>query len=102
MADVIIPHQILKYTYTGKYKGKMHSSLCNRPLEPDLSGLQGRPKRERKISPIPRFDPRTDQPVASRYTDWATPAHKLCVYGEKEGIETPKFRQVVTFVIDHK
>jgi hypothetical protein len=23
----------------------------------------------------PRFDPRTVQPVASRYTDWATPAH---------------------------
>jgi len=23
------------------------------------------------------FDPRTDQPVASRYTDWAIPAHTL-------------------------
>jgi len=26
----------------------------------------------RKISSTPRFDPRTVQPVASRYTDWAT------------------------------
>jgi hypothetical protein len=29
----------------------------------------------RKISPPPGFDPRTVQPVASRYTDWAIPAH---------------------------
>jgi hypothetical protein len=28
----------------------------------------------RKISPPPGFDPRTVQPVASRYTDWAIPA----------------------------
>jgi hypothetical protein len=28
-----------------------------------------------KISPPPVFDPRTVQPVASRYTDWAIPAH---------------------------
>jgi hypothetical protein len=27
----------------------------------------------RKISPPPGFDPRTVQPVASRYTDWAIP-----------------------------
>jgi hypothetical protein len=27
-----------------------------------------------KISPLPEFDPRTVQPVASRYTDWAIPA----------------------------
>jgi hypothetical protein len=29
-----------------------------------------------KISPPPGFDPRTFQPVASRYTDYAIPAHK--------------------------
>jgi hypothetical protein len=29
------------------------------------------PGRVRKISPSPGFDPRTVQPVASRYTDWA-------------------------------
>jgi hypothetical protein len=28
----------------------------------------------RKISPPPGFDPRTVQPVASRYTDYAIPA----------------------------
>jgi hypothetical protein len=37
-----------------------------------LGGPQGRSGRVRKISPPPRFDPRTVQPVASRYTDWAT------------------------------
>jgi hypothetical protein len=30
----------------------------------------------RKISPPPGFDPRTFQPVASRYTDYAIPAPK--------------------------
>ena len=29
----------------------------------------------RKISPSPGFNPRTVQPLASRYTDYATPAH---------------------------
>jgi hypothetical protein len=29
-----------------------------------------------KISPQPWFDPRTVQLVASRYTDWAIPAHQ--------------------------
>jgi hypothetical protein len=40
-----------------------------------LSGPQGRSGRVRKISPTPGLDPRTVQPVASRYTDWAIPAH---------------------------
>jgi hypothetical protein len=31
----------------------------------------------RKIPPSPRFDPRTVQPVASRYTDCAIPAHPV-------------------------
>ena len=30
--------------------------------------------RRRKYNPPPGFDPRTVQPVASRYTDWAIPA----------------------------
>ena len=34
---------------------------------------QGRSGRVRKISPTPEFDPRTVQPVASRYTDRAIP-----------------------------
>ena len=39
-----------------------------------LVGRQGLSGRVRKISPPPGFDPRTFQPVASRYTDWAIPA----------------------------
>jgi hypothetical protein len=37
-----------------------------------LGGPQGRSGQVRKISPLPGFDPRTVQPVASRYTDYAT------------------------------
>ena len=38
-----------------------------------LGGPQGRSGQVQKISPPPpRFDPRTVQPVASRYTDYAT------------------------------
>jgi hypothetical protein len=39
------------------------------PLYKRLGGPQGRSGRVRKISPPPGFDPRTVQPVASRYTD---------------------------------
>ena len=42
------------------------------PLYRRLGGPQGRSGQMRKISPPPGFDPRTIQPVASRYTDWAT------------------------------
>jgi hypothetical protein len=35
---------------------------------------KGRSGRVRKVSPLPGFDPRTAQPVASRYIDWAIPA----------------------------
>ena len=45
------------------------------PLHRRLGGPQGRSGRERKISPPAGFDPRTVQPVTSRYTDCATPAH---------------------------
>ena len=37
-----------------------------------LEGPQGRSVRVRKVSLPPEFDPRTIQPVASRYSDWAT------------------------------
>jgi len=42
-----------------------------------LGGLQGWSERVRKISPLTgiRSDSRAVQPVASRYTDWAIPAH---------------------------
>jgi hypothetical protein len=39
------------------------------PLYRRLDGPQGRSGLMRKISPPPGFDPRTFQPVASRYTD---------------------------------
>jgi len=39
------------------------------PLYRRLGGPQARSGLIRKISPLPGFDPRTVQPVASRYTD---------------------------------
>ena len=47
------------------------------PLYRRLGGPQGRAGQLRKISPPPGFDTRTVQPVASRYTDWAIPAHRV-------------------------
>jgi hypothetical protein len=44
------------------------------PLYRRLGVPQERSGRVRKISPPPGFDPRTIQPVASRYTDCAIPA----------------------------
>jgi len=43
------------------------------PLCRWLGGPQGRSGRVRKILPEPRFAPRTIQPVASCYTDFAIP-----------------------------
>jgi hypothetical protein len=40
-----------------------------------LGRPQGRSGLVRKISPPSKFDPRTVQLLASRYTDQATPAH---------------------------
>jgi len=45
------------------------------PLYRKLVGTQDRFELVRKTSPPPAFDPRTVQPVASRYTDWTIPAH---------------------------
>ena len=45
------------------------------PLYRRLRGPHGRSGRVRNISPPLGFDPRTVQPVASRYTDWAIPIH---------------------------
>ena len=50
------------------------------PLYRRLGGPQDRSGRVRKISPPPGFDPRTVQPVASRYTDWAIPAANNIVW----------------------
>ena len=50
-------------------KGKTRYPLCWRLGRP-RAGLDGCGKSR----PKPGFDPRTVQPVASRYTDWAIPA----------------------------
>jgi hypothetical protein len=42
------------------------------PIVQEAGWPQGRSGRVRKISPPPRFDPRTVQPVASRYADLTT------------------------------
>jgi hypothetical protein len=42
-----------------------------------LGGPQGRFGRAQKISPPPGFDFNTVEPVKSRYTDYAIPAHKF-------------------------
>jgi hypothetical protein len=61
--------------------GQRHASaalppgMTRYPLYRRLSRLQGQSGRVLKISPPPRFDPRTVQLVASRYTDHAIPAH---------------------------
>jgi hypothetical protein len=52
------------------------------PLYRRLGGPQGQSGRVLKISPPPGFDPRTVQPVVSRYTDWAISAHKYNVLPE--------------------
>jgi hypothetical protein len=46
------------------------------PLYRRLGGPRGRSGQVPKISPPPEFNPRTIQPVASRYTVWALPAHQ--------------------------
>jgi hypothetical protein len=48
------------------------------PLYRRKGGPQGRSGQVRKISPPPGLDPRTVQPVASRYTDWDILTHVLC------------------------
>jgi hypothetical protein len=48
------------------------------PLYRRTGGDQGRGGQVRRIwPPPPGFDPRTVQPAASRYTDWAIPAHYI-------------------------
>jgi hypothetical protein len=60
------------------------------PLYRRLGGPQGRSGRVRKISSPSGFDPWTLQPVVSRYTDYAIPAHTHNVYYSKQ--ITPTFK----------
>ena len=50
--------------------GKTKFSFYRRPDE-----SQGRSGRVRKIAPLPGFDSRTAQPIASRYIDCAVPTY---------------------------
>ena len=49
----------------------LHPGKTRYPLYRSLDGCQGRSGRAKNLAP-PGFDPRTVQPVVSRYTDWAT------------------------------
>ena len=61
------------------------------PLYRRLGGPQGRSGQVRKISPPPGFDPRTAQPVASRYTDYATRPNDFFIEaGEMDFIDAEK------------
>ena len=53
------------------------------PLYRRLGGLQSRSGQVRKNSPPPGFDPQTIQPVASRYTNYATRPTCLWLYRGK-------------------
>ena len=55
-----------------------HKNSCTFFPIPQIFQGQGPSGRVRKISPPPGFDPRTVQPVASRYTDWAIAAPIMC------------------------
>jgi hypothetical protein len=58
--------------------GRLTLGKTRYPMYSRLGEPQGRSIWVRKISPPPGFDPRTVQPVASRFTDCAIPAH-VCV-----------------------
>jgi hypothetical protein len=52
------------------------------PLYRRLGGPHGRSGRVRKISPPPRFEPQTFQPITNRYTGWAIAAHLYRLVGK--------------------
>ena len=72
--------------------GQCHAPGKTRyPLYRSLGGPQGQSGQMRNISPPLGFDPRTVQPVANRYTDWAIPAPwywqgKNEIFGEKNPV----------------
>ena len=71
------------------------------PLYRRLGGPRGRSGRVRKISPSPGFDPRTVQPVASRYTDWANPAPALkCRHQHSRNVYTYTPRSILHVTAD--
>ena len=63
------------------------------PWHTRLVGPKSRTGRVRKMSPPPGFDLPTVQPVQSRSTDWAIPAHTCREYLHK----TIKFKPISTY-----
>jgi len=61
-----------RHAPAGLPSGKTQYTLYTR-----LSIPQGRSGQVLEISPLPAFDPRTVQPVVSRCTDCAVPAHQM-------------------------
>jgi hypothetical protein len=69
------------------------------PLYRRLGGPQGRSGQVRKISPPPGFHPRTVQPVASRYTDYATrPRYSRAVTLTKSGLRHTDFFPIILII----
>ena len=72
--------------------GQHHAPAALLPGKTRLGGPQGLSEWVRKISPPPGFDPRTVQPVASRYTDWANLAASYCfITKESASPHSPPF-----------
>jgi hypothetical protein len=69
----------------------LHPGKTRCPLYRRLCGPQGRSAQVRKISLPPGFDPRTVQPVASRYTDYRLSTNRSSLYFS--------FKYSATFII---
>jgi hypothetical protein len=63
------------------------------PLYRRLGGPQSRYGNVRKISPPPGFEPRTVQPVASRYADCTIPAHTAALISTKNSHNDKRLTQ---------
>ena len=59
------------------------------PLYRSLGRPPGRCGRVQKISPQPGFDPRTMQPIASRYCDWTIPVLSSNLHGHLPSLRAP-------------
>ena len=57
-------------------KAALPPGMTGYPLYRRLGGPQGRSGRVWKVFPPPGLDPRTVQPVASRYTDYTILVHR--------------------------
>jgi hypothetical protein len=63
--------------------GQLHAPAALPPGK--RPGTQGRSRLLRNISLPAGFDPRTIQPIASLYTDYAIPAHDVCTVPYSKG-----------------